>query len=481
MVSEEGVAIRGFPNVLKVHEFLRGQSVLSGRDLQKSFAASRRRRSWRVWIIFATLGVLPLAGCQDFNPYLGAAATQASTIAFITPSSRPAGCSGFILDVQGIDFTSTSSVDWNGSPRATNFESSGELLATISSTDLATAAPVSIVVDTPVSGQNNQGNNLSNFVSFTIGPTPIQGTSSCPGAPTFPPTLLALNAPSGTVGSTLEIAGNYFGGVQGTSTVTLNGITATVTSWSGTLIQVTVPTVPLNGASSVSTTVLVTVNGVVSIVPTPGSNLFTVLSSGSTSSVIRSSVTASAGASDPRFVAMVASAADPSAPVTGFAEVFLRDTCHGAPTGCSPDTIPVSVGFDGTEPNGASRSPSVSANGRFVVFASDANNLVPGDANGVTDVFVRDTCVGAQPGCVPHTTRASTGPDGIEPNAASTSPSISLDGRFVAFQSAATNLAPDTTASAANPAGRFLWDSCLGAANGCRSSLTKLKFLSSPH
>src|SRR5262249_38618069 len=154
---------------------------------------------------------------------------------------------------------STAVVNWNGSPRATNFESSGELLATINDSDLTTQAPVTIVVDTP--GQT-QGNNLSNFVSFTIAPTPIQGTSTCAAPPSFQHTFIALQPPSGTAGSTLQIAGNYFGGVQGTSTVTLNGVVATVTSWSGTLISVTVPTVPLNGATSVTTAVLVNVNGV---------------------------------------------------------------------------------------------------------------------------------------------------------------------------------------------------------------------------
>jgi hypothetical protein len=158
--------------------------------------------------------------------------------------------------------------------------------------------------------------------------------------------------------------------------------------------------------------------------------------------------------------------------------VFLRDTCQGAPAGCSPATIPISVGFDGTDPNGASRTPTVSASGRFVAFSSDANNLVRGDANGVSDIFVRDTCIGAPAGCVPMTTRVSMGPGGIEPNGASASPKISLDGRFVAFSSAATNFAAESQLSnTVRSEPRFLWDSCLGAANGCRSSLTKLKFL----
>ena len=468
---------------MNLQGFYWGQPVQIGLNSQKNFAASRRRRGWCVWLFVACFGALSLAGCQDYNPYLGAASTQSSTITLIAPAARPAGCPGFTLDVKGIGFISTATVIWNGTARTTNFESSGELLATINDADVTTQGSASIVVNTPLApGQQNQGNNLSNFVSFTIAPPPSPQGNGCPAPPTFPPTFAALQPNSGTPGSTLQIAGNYFGGVQGTSTVTVGGVTATVTSWSGTLISVTVPTVPLNGASSVTVPVLVNVNGVASLVP-GSNNLFTVLSSASSSQIVTSSGFANTGnaylslAGPQRFVAFVSSSADASSSASGVSKVFLRDTCQGAPTGCSPVIIPVSVGFDGTDPNGASRTPTVSASGRFVAFSSDANNLVHGDANGVSDIFVRDTCIGAPAGCVPMTTRVSMGPDGVEPNGASTSPKISLDGRFVAFSSAATNFAAENPFSNAGAEPRFLWDSCLGAANGCTRSLTKLRFL----
>lgn len=483
MVSEKGSTIRGFRNVLNLQEFHRGQLVLFGPDPQKIIAASGSRRGLCVWLVVVCLGLLPLVGCQDFNPYLGAASTESSTITLITPSSRPAGCSGFTLDVKGIGFNSASVVDWNGSPRSTNFESSSELLATINDSDVATQVPVSIVINTPQPpGQQNQGNNLSNFVSFTIAPAPINGTSSCPAAPTFPPTISGVQPIDATVASTLEIAGNYFGGVQNSSTVTFNGTAATATSWSGTLIEVTVPSIVPSGTLSVSATVVVTINGVVATPLTAGANLVNVLPEASSSSVVVSSLDSSKAVTTPRYVALVSSSADAlGAADTAMAKILLRDTCQHAPPGCSPTTIPVSVGFDGGDPNGASRAPTVSANGRFVAFVSDANNLVRGDANGVSDIFVRDTCIGAPRGCIPTTTRVSTGPDGIEANAASTLPSISLDGRFVAFHSVATNLVSDVQlGTAANSEGRFLWDSCFGTANDCKPTVTKLKFLAAP-
>ncbi len=82
--------------------------------------------------------------------------------------------------------------------------------------------------------------------------------------------------------------------------------------------------------------------------------------------------------------------------------------------------------------------PALSRDGRFVAFACAASNLVPGDSNGQSDIFVRDTVAGT-------TRRANVSSAGIAANAWSFSPSISGDGQLVAFISAATNLVPDDT------------------------------------
>lgn len=93
----------------------------------------------------------------------------------------------------------------------------------------------------------------------------------------------------------------------------------------------------------------------------------------------------------------------------------------------------VSAAPGGVPGNKPSFSPDVSANGRFVVFGSDATNLVPGDTNGRRDVFVRDT--------QNRTTRlVSKGLNGRQSNGASYFTNISDDGRFVSFVSRASNL-----------------------------------------
>jgi Tol biopolymer transport system component len=98
------------------------------------------------------------------------------------------------------------------------------------------------------------------------------------------------------------------------------------------------------------------------------------------------------------------------------------------------DTTRVSVASDGTQGSGGdSIRNSISADGRYVAFSSDASNLVSGDTNGTSDVFVHDRQSG-------QTTRVSVASDGTQGNSLSGSPSISADGRYVAFLSGASNL-----------------------------------------
>lgn len=94
----------------------------------------------------------------------------------------------------------------------------------------------------------------------------------------------------------------------------------------------------------------------------------------------------------------------------------------------------------GTEGNRASFGPSLSADGRFVAFTSWATNLAPNDANGTGDLFVKDLRTG-------RLTLVSVGVDGTQANDISVNPSLSADGRFVAFDSYATNLLPGGTES----------------------------------
>ncbi|HEY0460429.1 MAG TPA: hypothetical protein VGC97_14935 [Pyrinomonadaceae bacterium] len=99
------------------------------------------------------------------------------------------------------------------------------------------------------------------------------------------------------------------------------------------------------------------------------------------------------------------------------------------------ETKLVSVGMGGTEGNGDSFAPSISADGKSVAFESTATNLTENDANGVSDVFVWSATSG-------KVARVSTAAGGVQANAASSEPTISGDGSFIAFSSGASNLTP---------------------------------------
>ncbi|HEX6390515.1 MAG TPA: hypothetical protein VFZ89_13735, partial [Solirubrobacteraceae bacterium] len=94
-----------------------------------------------------------------------------------------------------------------------------------------------------------------------------------------------------------------------------------------------------------------------------------------------------------------------------------------------------SVGTGGAPANGASGQPDVDKEGTLVAFTSAASNLVPEDTNGQPDVFVRDLADGT-------TRRVSVSDDGVQANGRSFAPAISADGRYVAFTSTASNLVP---------------------------------------
>jgi Tol biopolymer transport system component len=107
-------------------------------------------------------------------------------------------------------------------------------------------------------------------------------------------------------------------------------------------------------------------------------------------------------------------------------------------------TIRVSVANDGTFGNNASSGPSISADGRFVAFSTNATNLMPGDSNADNDILIRDTCQGAG-GCTPSTILVSVASDGTQGDGGSFFPAINASGRFVAFSSEATNLVAGDT------------------------------------
>jgi Tol biopolymer transport system component len=139
---------------------------------------------------------------------------------------------------------------------------------------------------------------------------------------------------------------------------------------------------------------------------------------------------------DGRFVVFDTGSALVKADKNSALDVYVRDRQKGT-------TSIVSVSTAGVVGNTLSDEPTISANGRFVAFESDANNLVGNDGNFATDVFVRDLQAG-------KTTRVSVDTQGKDAKGSSHRGVLSADGRFVAFDSIASDLVAKDTNGASD-------------------------------
>lgn len=134
---------------------------------------------------------------------------------------------------------------------------------------------------------------------------------------------------------------------------------------------------------------------------------------------------------DGRYLAYASAATNLTATPVPNESVYVYDRVLG-------HTEIASVSSDGTPGNIQSRRPAISADGRHVAFQSFSNNLVPDDTNNTPDVFVRDRQTGT-------TERVSVSASGVQANDSSQNPTLSADGRYIAFDSFATNLVSGDT------------------------------------
>ncbi|MFI2618386.1 RICIN domain-containing protein [Streptomyces sp. NPDC018584] len=163
--------------------------------------------------------------------------------------------------------------------------------------------------------------------------------------------------------------------------------------------------------------------------PTAAPERVSVTSGGAQTKPASDSHGASAISADGRRIAFVSNAPDlVPGDTNGYSDVFVRDLQTGT-------TQRVSVTDSGGQGNSGASEPAISADGRHVAFESSSSNLVPGDTNNSGDVFVRDLQAGT-------TQRVSVASGGAQGNYGASAPSISADGRHVAFQSFSATLVP---------------------------------------
>jgi hypothetical protein len=391
----------------------------------------------------------------------------APVICSISPASMVAGAPAFTLSVLGAGYTSSSTVNWNGTSRTTMFVSANALQAQIASADVAKAGTASVTVTS-----SGSAGGTSSPVDFVISPTP-------PATPTIS-ALSPATATAGGAAFILSVTGTNF---TPASVVDWNGGARTTTFKSATSLQASIQATDIATAGTAAITVVnlganggvatsAPLNFTISAASTAAASFPQVVSVSAVGGPANGPSEAPAISADGRYVAFYSQAKNLVSPQAS-GNVFVRDTCVGT-VSCTPKTIAVDVAPDGSAPNGKTgRQVAISADGRFVGFISRATNLVSDNETvppGYWELYVRDLCVGvnAPSGCVPSTKMVSVGEEGESANAPSASPSLSGDGRFVAFVSAATNLASETAATGPEV---YVRDTCAGP-TGTKSCVT---------
>ena len=134
---------------------------------------------------------------------------------------------------------------------------------------------------------------------------------------------------------------------------------------------------------------------------------------------------------------LVAGTAVGGADTNNARDIFIYDSQTGT-------TRRLNLSQQGSQANAGSATPAISAGGRYVAFSSDATNLILGDNNGFSDIFVVDVITGAIT-LDSVATNPSAAVLGVQGNGSSFKPSLSSDGRFLVFESSATNLAAGGT------------------------------------
>ena len=429
--------------------------------------------------------ILFAAGCNDYGNTFQV--PTGARISSLSPSNISAGSSDFTLTVIGGGFVAKTVVQWNGKtlPTTVATDSNGNvtgITATISASLVATPGTAFVNTFQPHSGAGTNG--LSNPLAFIINPpaNPLPVVSS----------ISPSCAVAGSASFTLSITGTNFlptsdpsGGSQVRwLTTTSQQTLALVGSGSSTQLQATVPAGLIAAAGSASVAVFNP--------PSPGNGgsgggtsqntpAFTITATSCpTSSAQPASATQTAAeetpavSADGRFVAYTATQGE-------HAQVFVRDTCIGAAQGCQARTVLVSSAPDGTASDDDSRMPSISADGRYVAFSSAATNLISQQSASGRQIYLRDTCIGANSGCAPSTQLVSTDAEGKLTGTEAILPSVSSSGRFIAFvaitASQSKNPANGKSAKSqsANSGLRqvFVRDTCIGA-TGCSPSTTRI-------
>ena len=364
------------------------------------------RRSWTALAV-ALSAIFAGIGCNDYGNTFQV--PTGGTITSLSPANITAGSPQFTLTVVGGPFVTKTVVQWNGGTIATQVQtdSAGNvtgITATVPASLVAKPGTAFVQTLSPHSGAGTNG--LSNTLAFIINPAgnPLPAVSSM--------------SPSCTV----------VGGAAFTLTVTGSNFLPTSDPSGGSQV--------LWGAGGSQTTLTGTsVTGTTQI-----------------QAMVSSALIAAAGTAN-------VSVFNPPAPQAGSGNGGGGTSQMSLPFTIAATSCPASAARPvAAVRSAAEETPAVSADGRFVAYTATQDEHA--------QIFVRDTCQGASGTCQARTLLVSAATDGAEGDDDSGSPSMSADGRYIAFSSAATNL----LAEAQEGRQIYLRDTCLSADASCAPS-----------
>jgi hypothetical protein len=444
-------------------------------------------KGFRAAVAVASLAFGWLAGCNDYNNSIQY--NTGATVTNISPSGLPAGSSAFLLTVNASaynGFANNSVIQWNGQKLNTTYVDTTTLTATVPANLLTKAGTAYVNTLTPQSGLGNNG--LSNTLGFQIygTPNPVPTISSV-----SPSSAQACGTSCATASVTITVDGTNFlpASNNGGSLVTFadqltpqqQPTALTISSSSDTEIKAVIPGIYLANSDTATIQVINPPNGLCTLpscLPLvgggPSNTLTFTIGSGAAAAIAQETPAIS---QDGRYVVYASQQRQIN-------QILMKDTCVGITSGCTVNTRVVSASADGMAGNADSHNAVITPDGRYVAFSSAATNLMEGAPTG-RQVYLHDTCIGADNSCKPSTTLISTDPDGALNGTESILPSISASGRFVAFvaitPSATAKTPAGAIASVQGPANSglrqvFVRDTCLGAAN-CTPKTTRISMM----
>lgn len=375
----------------------------------------------------------------------------APVISSISPTSAAASGAGFTLTVNGSHFLSGADLVWRN-PGNPGF--SGGSVTFVSSSMVTLHVPAGVIA-IPGSAQifvfNPDGSADSNTVTFTINPGP-------PGGAQAISTGANGAAPNGNSSDpVLSFNGRFIVFASGATNLVVPNAQFGEAYLHDTCLGAVGPP-----ACSPSTLLVSAINGGTANSPAEGNGL-----GGATPSIGFQEFSSGTGGISPagRYVGFLSTATNLVTPNTTMQQAFVRDTCSQlSPSTCTPSTVLASVTQSGGEPNGAASGLIFASNSCHAAFVSAGTDVVSGVTT-PNEIYLT-SCIANGPAgpFTTLTTPVSASTSGVPGDQGAQQPTISSDGRFVAFASTSTNL---TSTPNGGVQQIYLRDTCTFASAGC--------------